>query len=355
MPTPADAVTAVAPEALAPSTSTRETSRPVRPHGPTGSARAGLLAAVVSAAAFGTSGPFAKALLTGGWTSGSVVLLRVAGAALVLAVPAALALRGRWSLVRHNLGLVLVYGLVAVAGCQVAYFNAIGSLPVGVALLLEYSGTVLVVLWLWARTRLAPSRTTLVGALVALGGLALVLDVTGQAPPPLAGVLWGLVAAVGLAAYFVSSSAHPARGEGLPPVALAALGMAVGAVALALLGAVGVLPMRFATGDVTLAGHALPWWAPVGELAVVAAAAAYLLGTFAVRRLGATVASFLGLTEVLFAIVFAWLLLGELPRVVQLAGGVLVIAGVVLVRLGEIRATRSTHPSSEVSTPPAKT
>jgi drug/metabolite transporter (DMT)-like permease len=304
----------------------------------TSGARTGLLAALASAAAFGTSGPFAKALLTEGWTSGAIVLLRVGGAALVLAVPAALALRGRWSLVRANLGVVLVFGLVAVAGCQVAYFNAVGQLPVGVALLLEYSGTVLVVLWVWLRTRRAPSRTTLAGAALALAGLALVLDIAGQAPPPLSGVLWGLVAAVGLATYFVSSSHLPAGGAELPPVALAALGMGVGAAALAVLGAVGVLPMRFSSAAVAVAGHDLPWWVAMAELSVVAASAAYLLGTFAVRRLGATVASFVGLSEVLFAIVFAWLLLNELPRAVQLAGGVLVVAGVVAVRIGEARA-----------------
>jgi drug/metabolite transporter (DMT)-like permease len=48
------------------------------------------------------------------------------------------------------------------------------------------------------------------------------------------------------------------------------------------------------------------------------------------------VASFVGLTEVLFAVLFAWLLLGELPAPVQLAGGVLIIAGVVAVRVGEL-------------------
>jgi drug/metabolite transporter (DMT)-like permease len=48
-----------------------------------------------------------------------------------------------------------------------------------------------------------------------------------------------------------------------------------------------------------------------------------------------------GLTEVLFAVVFAWLLLGELPRVVQLAGGVLIVGGVVAVRVGEMRRTRA--------------
>ena len=104
--------------------------------------------------------------------------------------------------------------------------------------------------------------------------------------------------------------------------------------------------MRYATADVTVAGHALPWWLPVAELAVVAAAAAYLLGTFAVRRLGATVASFVGLSEVLFAIVFAWLLLGELPRPVQLAGGVLVVAGVVAVRVGEARGASEVGPGT---------
>jgi drug/metabolite transporter (DMT)-like permease len=216
----------------------------------------------------------------------------------------------------------------------VAYFNAVGTLSVGVALLLEYSGTVLVVLWVWLRTRRAPSRLTLIGAVVALAGLALVLDIAGQTPPDLVGVMWGLLAAVGLAAYFVASS----HGDGgLPPVALAGLGMGVGALALAAFGAVGVVPLEFRTADVVVAGTTLPWWAAVGELALVAAAFAYLLGTYAVRALGATLASFVGLSEVLFAILFAWLLLGELPGLIQLAGGVVVVAGVVLVRLGEAR------------------
>jgi drug/metabolite transporter (DMT)-like permease len=292
----------------------------------------GIVAAVVTAAAFGTSGPFAKALLVTGWSSGAIVLLRVGIAALLLAVPAVLACRGRWHLVRANLPVILVFGLVAVAGCQVAYFNAVSTLSVGVALLLEYSGTVLVVLWVSLRTRRAPSRMTLVGGATALLGLGFVLDMAGQSPPDILGLMWGLLAAVGLATYFVASS----HGDGgLPPVALAGFGMGVGALALAGLGALGLLPMQFRTVEVVVAGESLPWWVAIGELAVVAAALAYLLGTYATRALGATVASFVGLSEVLFAIVFAWLVLGELPTPVQLAGGTLVVGGVVAVRLGE--------------------
>src|SRR5690348_3837345 len=80
----------------------------------------GLWLALASAATFGSSGPFAKSLLVEGWSSGAIVLLRVTGASLVLAVPTVLALRGRWSLVREHLTTVLAYGAVAVAGCQVA-------------------------------------------------------------------------------------------------------------------------------------------------------------------------------------------------------------------------------------------
>ena len=297
----------------------------------------GLWLALASAATFGSSGPFAKSLLVEGWSSGAIVLLRVAGAALVLAVPTLLALRGRWPLVRANLAAVLAYGAFAVAGCQVAYFYAVQRLDVGVALLLEYLGVVLVVLWVWARTRRAPSGLTGAGVVLSIGGLALVLDLTGQSRPDLVGVLWGLLAAIGLATYFVLA----AEDSGLPPVALAGLGMGAGAAVLAVLGAVRLVPMQFASAPVHLAGHTFSWWVPIAELALIAAAAAYLLGVLAARRLGSTVASFVGLTEVLFAVLFAWLALGELPGLVQLAGGVLIVAGVVAVRLGELRRDRA--------------
>ena len=81
---------------------------------------------------------------------------------------------------------------------------------------------------------------------------------------------------------------------------------------------------------VTLAG------VPVAELAVVAAAIAYGVGVIGTRLVGATIASFVGLSEVLFAVLIAWVLLGELPGLVQLAGGVLILGGVVAVRLGEV-------------------
>ena len=57
----------------------------------------------------------------------------------------------------------------------------------------------------------------------------LVLDLVSGADLSLVGVLWALGAMVGAATYFVMSAEE---GNGLPPIALAAGGMVVGAVAL---------------------------------------------------------------------------------------------------------------------------
>jgi drug/metabolite transporter (DMT)-like permease len=113
--------------------------------------------------------------------------------------------------------------------------------------------------------------------------------------------------------------------------------MAIGAVALLVLGAFGVMPMRATFGAVEIAGQRTSWLVPVVGLSLVAAAVAYVTGIGAARLLGAKLASFVGLTEVLFAVLVAWALLGELPLPIQLAGGALIVAGVALVRIDELR------------------
>lgn len=300
------------------------------------SARVGLGLALLSSAAFGTSGTFARALIDAGWSPGTAVTVRISIAAVILAVPGILALRGRWHVLRRNLGMIAVYGLVAIAGCQVFYFNAVQHLSVGVALLLEYMGVILVVGWLWIRSGQPPRRLTIAGSAAAVVGLVLVLDLIGDTRIDLAGVLWGLGAAVGLAVFFILSAKSDSE---LPPLAMASGGMTIGAVTLLLLGAVGVLPMQASVDDVVLAGRQVHWLVPIIGLSVIAAAFAYVVGISAARILGSKLASFVGLTEILFAVLFAWLFLGQLPTVVQLLGGLLIVAGVALVRVDELRAS----------------
>jgi drug/metabolite transporter (DMT)-like permease len=297
---------------------------------------AGLALAALSAATFGTSGTFASSLIGAGWSPAAAVLTRIAGAALILTVPALAQLRGRWALLRRGAGRAAAYGLLAVAAPQLCSFNAVARIPVGVAILLEYLAVVLVVGWLWLRHGQRPRRRTVTGGVAAIAGLAMVLNLAGSTRIDPVGVMWALLAAVGLAAYFLLSAAE--GGEPLPPVAMAWAGMCAAAAALAALGWTGLLPMTATTGTVHVLGHKVSWAVPVLGLSLLASVIAYVAGIGAARRLGAKLASFAGLAEVLFAILFAWLLLGQLPSGVQFLGGAFILAGVTLVRIDELRA-----------------
>jgi drug/metabolite transporter (DMT)-like permease len=168
-----------------------------------------------------------------------------------------------------------------------------------------------------------------------LAGLVLVLDLTSNLELDLVGVLWGLGAAVGLATYFVLSAETD---DVLPPLVVAWGGLAVGGAVLLLASLTGVLPFAMTTSDVTLLDTSVSWLVPVIGLSIVGAVVAYAAGIVAARALGAKIASFVGLTEVLFAVAFAWLLLGQVLTPWQLAGGLLVIGGIALVRVDELRS-----------------
>ncbi|MEU8315862.1 DMT family transporter [Micromonospora sp. NPDC048887] len=308
----------------------------------------GLGLALLSAITFATSGTFARPLITGGWSAVAVVIARVGIAALVLAVPAVLALRGRWAVLRRNAFSVVLFGLLGVATAQACFFNAVRYLPVGVALLLEYLGIVLVVGWMWLAHGQRPRLLTVAGSVTALCGLVLVLDLTGAGRLDPVGVLWGLGAGVGLAGYFVIAGRTDAR---LPSVVMASGGMAVGALALLLLGGIGALPLTAGTADVTFGGHRVSWLVPVAGLSLIAAVVAYLAGVASTRLLGARLSSFVGLTEVMFAVLIAWLVLDELPGLIQLAGGVLILGGVALVRADELRGAPQPVPTPAAAEP----
>lgn len=305
-----------------------------RPHVQRGT---GVRMALVSAATFGSSGTFGSALLRSGWSPGAAVLARITVAALFLTPFALAALRGRWQRLWTNAALVIAYGVVGVVGCQLCYFYAIQSVPVGIAVLLEFTGAILVVGWLWARYQQRPQQLTIAGAIAAIAGLALMAGLTGAGGISLTGLGWGMLSAVSLAVFFVLSDrpAKPDTSEALSPVVLSWAGLCAAAVALAVLGLTHALPLQASTRDVTLIGHRMSWVAPVLSIGVLATAVGYTTGIAAVRHLGAKLASFIGMSEVLFAAVIAWAALGQVPSGWQFTGGAFILAGVVLVRADE--------------------
>lgn len=302
----------------------------------------GLAMAVASALAFSSSGPVIKPLLEAGWSLGAALLVRLGLAGAVLAPALVIAIRRDTGLVRRYWRLMVGFGLTGVAGSQIFFFAAMQRMPVAVALLIEYLAPVLLVGLAWVRTRRAPSRLVMAGSLIAIVGLVFVVDIAG-AQFDLIGSLLALGAAVCVAAYFLLAERS---GDDLPPLALASGGLLTGTALMSVLCLTGILPLSAPVVSVTLIGAEVPWFVPLLWVGGIATTVGYAFGVMAVPRIASRLASFGGLSEVLFALAFAWLLLGETPAPVQYVGGVLILAGVVLVRMD---ATSAGEPKGEAA------
>ncbi len=295
---------------------------------PSSRVTAGVLLGLIASLAFAMSGTFARPLLDAGWTPGAAVFWRITAAS-VLLLPAGLwAVRGRWRVALAEWRLIVGFGVLGVATAQLMYFAAVARISVSVALLLEYLAPVALVLLSWARSRRAPTRMVIAGTLLSLVGLVGVLDLTGARLDPL-GVMFGLLAMVGAAGYFVLS----ARPSALPPLALASFGLPVGGLVLGAAILIGVLPYSAPLVEVELLGGTVPWWVPLAVVVIIATAMAYALGVAGIGLMGERLGSFVSLSEVLFAAVVAAVVLAEVPTLIQILGGTAIIAGVVLIRL----------------------
>jgi drug/metabolite transporter (DMT)-like permease len=288
----------------------------------------GLVIGVIASLTFGTSGAFLKPLLENGWSPAAAVTARAAIAGLVLVPFALVALRGKWDSVWRARWRILGMGLVGVAGTQLVYFAAVQRIPVSTALLIEYLAPLLLVGFVWASTRRMPRLVVLLGSVVAIGGLVLVVGPGGIGGDGL-GLLFAGLSAFGCAAYYVIA-ARPS--DGLPPVAFASAGLVLGAVVLGAVGALGIVPFTAQFGSVPMFGATVEWWMPLVFVGLLGTAVAYVASIAASEMLGSRLMSFVGLLEVVFASVYAWLLLGEALTLVQLLGGVLILAGIALVR-----------------------
>jgi len=296
----------------------------------------GLALALTSATSFGLSGSLARSLLDLGWSPAAVVATRVGGAFLVLLIPCLFLLR-RIGLPTGRQGArILAYGAVAIALAQLCYFSAVQYLSVGVALLLEYLAPVMLIGWHWARSHRRPAVPVLAGAGLSIVGLAFVLDLRGGLTLNPIGVAWGLGAALCLCAYFLLSEDNGADAP-VNPLLLTTAGTGVGAALLLMAGAAGILPLTVHAGVTILADQAVGWWLPVALLILMSAVLAYPTGIVAVRRLGSSLASFVSLTEVIFAVAFAFVLLGQQPGPMQMVGGALILTGIALVKRPRVR------------------
>jgi len=140
----------------------------------------GLLVAVAAAGTFGMSGAFMKPLLEAGWSPAAAVTLRALVGGIVLLPIALVLLRGKWDALWRGRWRVLLMALIGVAGTQLVYFAAVQRIAVGTAILIEYMAPLLLVAFVWLRTRRMPKAVVLVGSVVVIGTVVLVVGSGGS-------------------------------------------------------------------------------------------------------------------------------------------------------------------------------
>src|SRR5690606_16380711 len=220
----------------------------------------GLGIAVIAALAFGMSGPFVKPLLDSGWSPAAAVTVRALVGGLVLAPIALIGLRGKWAALWRARIRVLAIALIGVAATQLAYFAAIERISVGTGILIEFMAPLLLVGFVWARTRKTPKAVVLAGSVFALIGLGMVVSPGGEGSIDLLGLGFALLAAVGCAVYFVAAAKAD---DGLPAVAVASVSLIIGGAVLGLIGLTGLIPFDVSVAPVTLFGGSVEWWIPM--------------------------------------------------------------------------------------------
>ena len=291
----------------------------------------GVVTAIIACAAFAGSGTVAKSILEAGADPLQVAWLRLTGAAIIL-LPVVLVLnrRGLVETIRRAWPRLLGYGLVGMAASQVLFFVAVQRLPVGVAILLQFSGPLLIIGWVrWVRHKRVP-RTASVGVIISIVGLAIVVQIWTGIAFDLLGVLAGVGAAVCQAAYFLIIEDLK---ESAPLLVMTASGTVVASLALTVVAMPWTFPWAVLGDTVGLGPTGVPGWVAAAWLIVICAVAAYLLEGFAVRRLSAVVGGAIAYVEVVMGALYAWILLGEALGPAEIVGGSVVLIGAYIAQL----------------------
>jgi drug/metabolite transporter (DMT)-like permease len=282
---------------------------------------------------FALNGTVVKSILLSGVSAVTLSETRAMGAFVILFIIVAISRPQALRVRRGEWKLLLAYGVIGVSMTQFLYFVAIERMPIGIALIIEFTAPIWVVLWVRFGRRQSVKGTVWVGLLLAIIGLALVAQVWRGFTLDGLGVAAAFGAAFALALFFILG--EQAR-RGTPPrdaISLTMWGM--GGAALFWL----VVPPwslsawgAYAGLSEPLAGRGpqVPLWALTAWMVVMGTVVPFALAMKALGYVTAAQASTIGMTEPLIASIIAWIVLSEVLTPVQILGGAVVLVGVYL-------------------------
>jgi len=300
----------------------------VRPR-PGGRPALGYAMVLVAASLFAVNGTVSKVVMESGISALELTQVRSTGAAIGF-LAAVLLLRPRsLSATPRELLLLALFGVTGVAFVQWLYFVAIHRLPVGIALLIEYLGPLIVALFARYVFHERVRRRIWLALALALTGLALVVEVWNGLALDGLGVVAALGAAFALAAYILLAERETTHRD---PASLSFWGFFFAAVFWALVQPLWQFPFERLDDSVSLLGNLDEYTAPVWVLmlfvVVVGTMITFALLTTALRHVTATRVGIASMLEPVVASLVAWVWLGETFGTAQLMGGAVVLVAI---------------------------
>ncbi|MDQ5973332.1 MAG: Unannotated protein [Actinomycetota bacterium] len=293
----------------------------------------GYLLYLVAACLFALNGTISKSILLSGIDPARLSQLRVTLAFLILLVVVAITRPSALRVRRKEIPVLLAFGILGIAMTQYLYFVAINLLPVGIALLIEFTAPIMVALWFRFGMHQAVNRKVWAGLALALTGLALVGQVWKGFTLDGLGVIAAFGAAAALALYYLLGDRQVRQPEPRDPVSLTMWGFGAAALFWAIAQPWWSFPWTALTGDgypLGADGAAVPIWLLCSYMVILGTVVPFWLVVVSLQHINASQASVIGMTEPLLASLIAWVALGEVLTPVQIVGAVVVLAGVLL-------------------------
>lgn len=295
--------------------------------------RIGLGYAMVAVAAtlFAVNGTVSKVVLGSGLSSLELTQIRSGGAAIGFLGFLLLFARSTFRVGRRELAFLVVFGITGIGFVQWLYFIAIDHLPVGIALLIQFLGPVLVALFARFVYREHIRRRIWAALVLCIAGLAVVVEFWSGLAFSTLGITAALGAAFALAAYILMAERERKHRD---PASLSFYGFLFATLFWAVINPLWQFPWEVLDDTVSLQGnlseHTAPVWILIAFIVVVGTMITFTLLTGALRHITATRASIVATLEPVIATVVAWLWLGETFGTAQLIGGAVVLTGIML-------------------------
>ena len=279
---------------------------------------------------YAINGIVSKWVMEAGLSPWRLTEARTAGSLLALLLY--LALKGRLRLLKpakEEYGLLALFGIIGIAAVQSLYFFSILRLHVSIALIIEFTAPIWIVLYLRFVKKVKISNSMWLGLVAAFLGLILVGQVWKGLTLNGLGVISSFLDALSLAAYFLLGRA---LGKIRSTDTVLVWGFGITSLLFAVIQPWWSFPFHIFKMEINLnghfAGHHLPGWLLITFIILIGTVLPYLLVLAGVNALSPQVASIIGMLEPVLAGIFGWILLKETFSTVQLIGAVVVLVGI---------------------------